>query len=102
MSSSFQSVPLLDYSYSLSDTTKPEFLKQLRHALLEVGFLYIKNTGIDGVLIQRVIDLGEAFFELPEEEKMKLEMKNCRYCPEGYLAVAGVLQVDLRVISSYV
>lgn len=83
MSSSFQSVPLIDYSLSLSDTTKPELLNQLRHALLEVGFLYIKNTGINGELIQRVIDLGKAFFELPEEEKVRLEMKNCRYCSEG-------------------
>ena len=78
MSSSFESIPILDYSLSLSDTTKPEFLKQLRHALLEVGFLYIKNTSVDGELIQSVIDMGKAFFELPEEEKLKLDMKNCR------------------------
>ena len=90
MSSSFQSIPILDYSLSLSDATKPEFLRKLRHALLEVGFLYIKNTSIDGELIQRVIDLGKAFFELPEE-KLRLDMKNCRYCVKGYLAATVCL-----------
>ena len=84
MSSSFQSIPILDYSLSLSNATKPEFLKKLRHALLEVGFLYIKNTSVDGELIQRVIDIGKAFFELPEEEKLRLDMKNCKYCSKVY------------------
>jgi len=79
MSSSFQSVPVLDYSLSLSSDTKPDFLEQLQHALLEVGFLYIKNTGIHDELIQKVISLGKAFFDLPEGEKLRLEMKNCRY-----------------------
>lgn len=78
MSSSFQSVPVLDYSLSLFPDTKPDFLEQLQYALLEVGFLYIKNTGIDDELIQKVISLGKAFFDLPEEEKLRLEMKNCR------------------------
>ena len=91
MSSSFQSIPLLDFSLSLSVATKPEFLRQLRHALLDVGFLYIKNTGINEELIQRVIDLGKAFFELAEEEKMRLEMKNCRYHLEGCSVATGVL-----------
>ncbi|RPB25227.1 Clavaminate synthase-like protein [Terfezia boudieri ATCC MYA-4762] len=76
MSSSFQSVPVLDYSLSLSSDTKPGFLEQLQYALLEVGFLYIKNTNIDDELIQKVISLGKAFFDLPEEEKLRLEMKN--------------------------
>lgn len=76
--SSFQSVPILDYSLSLSPTTKPQFLTGLRNALLEVGFLYIKNTGIDDGLIAKVIELGKKFFDLPEEEKLSIEMKNCR------------------------
>ncbi|KAF8474235.1 hypothetical protein BDZ91DRAFT_691315 [Kalaharituber pfeilii] len=76
MSSSFQSVPILDYSLSLSPTTKPEFFDQLRHALLEVGFLYIRNTGIPDELVAKVVELGKAFFDLPEEEKLRLEMKN--------------------------
>lgn len=75
--SSFTEVPVLDFSLSRSDDTKPQFLEELKRALLEVGFLYIKNTGIDDKLIEDVIRLGKQFFELPEEEKLRIEMKNC-------------------------
>jgi isopenicillin N synthase-like dioxygenase len=67
--SSFTSVPILDLSLSRSPATKPAFLEDLRHALLEVGFLYIKNTGIPDSLIRDVIEEGIAFFDLPMEEK---------------------------------
>ena len=71
---SFSAIPILDLSLSLSPETKPQFLADLRHALLEVGFLYIKNTGIPAPLVQQVIQLGKAFFSLPEPEKLKCEM----------------------------
>ncbi|RMD39781.1 hypothetical protein DV735_g5340, partial [Chaetothyriales sp. CBS 134920] len=75
---SFSSIPILDLSLDSSPATKAELLSQLRHALLEVGFLYIKNTGIPDELVARVISLGKAFFQLPEEEKLKCEMKNAK------------------------
>ena len=62
---SFTSVPVLD----LDLARKPVFLEQLRHALLEVGFLYLKNVGIPDGLFQDVIDRGKAFFDMPLEEK---------------------------------
>ncbi|PWW76457.1 Clavaminate synthase-like protein [Tuber magnatum] len=74
--SSFTAVPVLDFSLSRNENTKPTFLDELRRTLLEVGFLYIKNTGIDEDLVGEVIRLGRAFFDLPESEKMRLEMKN--------------------------
>lgn len=72
---SFTSIPLLDLSLSRNPDTKPAFLESLREALLEVGFLYIKNTGIDDTLIQDVINQGKAFFDLPEEKKLEIQMK---------------------------
>lgn len=74
---SFTEVPVLDYSLSLDPETKPEFLDSLKHALLEVGFLYIKNTGIDENLQSEVVRLAKLFFDLPESEKLRIEMKNC-------------------------
>ncbi|KAF3939140.1 hypothetical protein ABW19_dt0203896 [Dactylella cylindrospora] len=74
---SFTSIPILDLSLAKSPDTKPGFLDELRHALIEVGFLYISNTGISNDLIERVKKLGVEFFDLPEEEKLRLEMKNC-------------------------
>lgn len=73
---SFTEVPVLDLSLASSPTTKPTLLSQLRHALLEVGFLYISHTGIPEKLIRDVQTLGKAFFDLPMEEKLKCEMKN--------------------------
>ncbi|KAL1842541.1 hypothetical protein VTJ49DRAFT_5017 [Mycothermus thermophilus] len=73
---SFTSIPILDLSLAKDPATKPEFLKELRHALMEVGFLYLKNVGISDETFQRVIEEGVAFFDIPEEEKLKIEMKN--------------------------
>lgn len=73
---SFDAIPILDLSLSRDPKTKPAFLESLRKALLEVGFLYIKNTGINDSLIQDVIAQGKAFFDLPEEKKLEIQMKN--------------------------
>src|SRR5271163_1716342 len=75
---SFTSIPILNLSLADSSSTKPAFLTSLRHALLEVGFLYISNTGIPDSLIQSVISQGKSFFSLPEEKKLDIEMKNAR------------------------
>lgn len=66
---SFSSLPILDLSLADDPTTKPAFLADLRHALMEVGFLYIKNVGIPEDLFQKVISEGRAFFDIPLEEK---------------------------------
>ena len=75
---SFSEIPILDLSLASSPDTKPALLNDLRHALLEVGFLYIKNTGVPADLIQDVIELGNSFFDLPEEQKLKCEMVNAK------------------------
>ena len=73
---SFESVPILDLALAQTPDSKPAFLASLRDALLEVGFFYIKNTGVDDELVQDVITQGRAFFDLPQEEKLKVQMKN--------------------------
>ncbi|KAK4451773.1 hypothetical protein QBC34DRAFT_347611 [Podospora aff. communis PSN243] len=73
---SFTSIPILDMSLAEDPATKPQFLADLRHALMEVGFLYLKKVGISNDEFQRVIQEGKAFFDIPEEEKLKIEMKN--------------------------
>ncbi|KAI1501157.1 Clavaminate synthase-like protein [Biscogniauxia marginata] len=73
---SFTSIPILDLALAQDPETKPQFLAELRHALMEVGFLYLKNVGIPDELWQQVISQGKAFFDIPEEEKLKIEMKN--------------------------
>ncbi|EMC98802.1 hypothetical protein BAUCODRAFT_120103 [Baudoinia panamericana UAMH 10762] len=72
----FQTIPILDLAEARDDDTKPAFLKHLRDALLNVGFLYIKNTGIEQALFDQVCEEGIRFFDLAEEEKLRIEMKN--------------------------
>lgn len=67
--SAFKDIPILDLSQSRDPATKPAFLEQLRHSLLEVGFLYLKNVGIDDEEFERVKSEGRRFFDLSEEEK---------------------------------
>ncbi|KAI1324818.1 hypothetical protein F5Y16DRAFT_380020 [Xylariaceae sp. FL0255] len=73
---SFTSIPVLDLALSRNPETKPQFLADLRHALMEVGFLYLKNVGIPEELWKQVISEGRAFFDIPTKEKLKIEMKN--------------------------
>lgn len=66
---SFTSIPILDLELSRDPATKPEFLDQLRNALMEVGFLYLKNVGISDELWDEVIKEGKSFFDIPQDEK---------------------------------
>lgn len=66
---SFESIPILDLSLADDPATKPAFLVELRRALMEVGFLYIKNVGIPQEFFDQVIKEGKAFFDIPLEEK---------------------------------
>ena len=74
----FREIPILDLSLARDEATKPAFLEQLLDALLNVGFLYIKNTGIDQALFDTVCEEGIRFFDLPEDEKLRIEMKNAK------------------------
>ena len=72
----FKEIPILDLSEARSEGSKPVFLRKLRDALLNVGFLYIRNTGIRQELFDRVCDEDVRSFDLPDEEKQRIEMKN--------------------------
>ncbi|EON67124.1 hypothetical protein W97_06377 [Coniosporium apollinis CBS 100218] len=75
--SAFSAVPVLPLAAARDPDTKPAFLDQLRDALLNVGFLYLSETGLDEGLVERVCKETVGFFdELPLEEKEAIEMKN--------------------------
>jgi isopenicillin N synthase-like dioxygenase len=76
MATSFGSIPVLDLSLADDPSTKPAFLADLRHAIIDIGFLYIKNFGIDQDFLDTVCIVGKQFFELPTDEKLRVEMKN--------------------------
>lgn len=94
----FSSIPVLDFSLARNPDTKEPFLDSLRHALLEVGFLYIKNVGISDALIKDVINQGRAFFDLPEEKKLEVQMKNVPSFLGIVVACFGTTAVKLRTL----
>ena len=64
----FSSVPVLDY------TLLNENIAQLRHALINVGFLYLSNHPVSQVDIDLLIDYIPKLFALPQEAKEKIRM----------------------------
>lgn len=75
----FTSIPILDYSKSTSPKTKPAFLADLRHALVNVGFFYLVHHPIDPALQHDLVKKTEALFDLPLEKKLEIEMINSKH-----------------------
>jgi isopenicillin N synthase-like dioxygenase len=109
-------IPLLDFSKYKpnepnSDSTK-EFLKELYHAMSEVGFFYIKNHGVPLELQKRSFDAIKSFFKLPIEEKLEIELKNSPHfrgysrlsmyysSNEGYAVKTSLLQMQKLQITN--
>jgi isopenicillin N synthase-like dioxygenase len=75
MSTNFTSVPILDYTLLSSPSTRTEFINQLRHALIDVGFLYLQNPPVPPELVARIIELVPHLFDdLTQEEKDDIAM----------------------------
>ncbi|CAK7894181.1 hypothetical protein CAAN1_09S03620 [[Candida] anglica] len=74
---SFQSIPIIDLSKASDPNTKAEFLNELRYALIEVGFFYLKNYESVGPSKEDFKDIAREsaeFFNLPEKVKNECEM----------------------------
>lgn len=77
MVDTFSQLPILSLAAALDPTTKPQFLADLRAALIHVGFLYLSDTDLPPSLVTAVKEECVRFFnELPLEEKERIEMKN--------------------------
>lgn len=67
-----------------------KFQADLKWAGREVGFFYLTGHGIPQSLIQSVLDMGERFFSLSQDEKEKISMLKSPHF-RGYTAVGGEL-----------
>ncbi|CAA7260833.1 unnamed protein product [Cyclocybe aegerita] len=75
----FSAVPVLDYSLSNDANDKPKFLSQLRHALINVGFLYLSNHPVAQADIDLLVSYIPKLFTLPQEAKDKIRMVNSEH-----------------------
>lgn len=69
-------IPVLDLSWTSDPKLKPQLLEELRSALFDVGFLYVKNHGVPSSIISSLTDRLPALFDLPEEERAAMSKVN--------------------------
>ncbi|KAF9447892.1 iron/ascorbate oxidoreductase [Macrolepiota fuliginosa MF-IS2] len=94
----FSSIPILDYSLLANETGRDAFISQLRHALVNVGFLYLKNHPVPQDVVDKLIGHIPKLFDLPQEAKDKIKMANSEHFL-GYSRLGTELtkgQVDQR------
>ncbi|CAG8432823.1 11503_t:CDS:2 [Diversispora eburnea] len=72
--SNLSNLPILDYNLVHNIEHNNQFLKQLRDAIINVGFLYVKNAPISKV--NEIKWYSKKLFDLPMDEKLRIEMKN--------------------------
>ncbi|WP_305095210.1 isopenicillin N synthase family oxygenase [Prescottella sp. R16] len=68
-------LPIVDMALLNGDPAdRSAFQEQLRRATHEVGFFYLVGHGFDRGTTDRLFDSARAFFALPEEDKLAVEM----------------------------
>ena len=69
-----QSIPTIDLRRAQTPSSRKQLLDEIRPALLEVGFLYISNHGIDNSLIRSLVGILPVLFSLPKEAKEEVAL----------------------------
>ncbi|KAJ2821340.1 hypothetical protein FBU31_004935, partial [Coemansia sp. 'formosensis'] len=67
----FTSIPVLDLAKASSD--KAAFLAELQHALIHIGFFYVKGHGITPEFLGNLTKQTVGFFDLPLDDKLKTD-----------------------------
>ncbi len=63
------SIPTIDLGKAGDPSTRPQVVQEVRHALLDIGFLYLANHGIEETIVQNLVTLLPFLFALPDEVK---------------------------------
>lgn len=75
-------IPVLDFNVyelgkaNVSVANLEELSKELRKAFIDVGFVYLKNTGINQEEVEKVMRVSKKFFCLPEDMKKPFSRGN--------------------------
>ncbi|XP_077987162.1 uncharacterized protein LOC144441458 [Glandiceps talaboti] len=89
-------IPVIDFSaYSLDKDTVCEenllsLVDEIHHAFSTIGFIYLKNHGIDSAKVKQAFEVSRKFFALPTDIKMKNPVNLPEHEHEhGYVQVLG-------------
>lgn len=85
---SFSEIPTLDLAWADDAAHRPQLLAQLRHALVDVGFLYVARHGVPQQVVDDMVKVLPALFALSDDEK---EAINLHHSPHflGYSATGA-------------
>ncbi|KAM3567598.1 hypothetical protein VYU27_010263, partial [Nannochloropsis oceanica] len=76
--SASSSLPIIDLAPlvdpNASEKHKLQCAEALHHAAVNVGFLYIKNHGVDPAITTDALELARAFFALPKDVKEEISI----------------------------
>ncbi|MER8511276.1 isopenicillin N synthase family oxygenase [Mesorhizobium sp. M0894] len=86
---SFDKIPLVDIAPLLDRSNKQMVAKEIRWALSNTGFMYVKNHGIPQGLVDSVLDVSRRFFDLPISQKMTLHVSKSDVALRGYIEPFG-------------
>jgi isopenicillin N synthase-like dioxygenase len=76
-SSAATGLPTLDLSrFETGGSERRAFVEELRRVARDVGFFYLSGHGVSPGLVSAALDLSRRFFELPEADKLAIEMIN--------------------------
>lgn len=68
-------LPMVDISRFHGEAAeRAAFIQSLREILHDYGFFYLVGHGVSEEMTKRVLDVSKAFFALPEEDKLAIEM----------------------------
>lgn len=85
----FDKLPIVDLAPLVDGSDPQSVARAMRWALFNVGFFYVKNHGIEADLIDTTFDRTEAFFALPEADKMALHIIKSEPALRGYTPAFG-------------
>ncbi|RWL41918.1 MAG: isopenicillin N synthase family oxygenase [Mesorhizobium sp.] len=86
---SFDKIPVVDIGPLLNGTNKQVVAREIRWALSNTGFMYVKNHGVPQDFIQSVFDVSRRFFDLPLSQKSSLHIGNSDSAFRGYIELFG-------------
>lgn len=85
----FDAIPVIDVAPLLDGSDKQGVARQIRWALSNAGFMYVKNHGIAQSFVDEVFDVTRRFFDLPMAQKMALHVSKSDVALRGYIEPFG-------------
>lgn len=86
---SFDKIPVVDIAPLLDGSNKKAVAREIRWALSNTGFMYVKNHGIPRDFVDSVFLEARRFFDLPMPQKMALHVSKSDVALRGYIEPFG-------------